>query len=293
MQGYKNCNLCPRRCGVDRTVSPGVCRAGAEITAARAALHHWEEPCISGKNGSGTIFFGGCSLGCVYCQNFNLSRGKVGKEISPERLAEIFRELEEQGAHNINLVTPTHFTPSIIAALNIYRPAVVVYNCGGYEAPETLKRLEGYVDIYLTDVKYYSPALSLKYSRAEDYFTAAYEAARLMIDQVGAPVYDENGLMKKGVIIRHLCLPGQRHDSMAILEKLAELPRGSFVLSLMSQYTPWGDLSDYPELNRRLTSFEYSSVVKRAIELGLTDGYTQERRSAKEEYTPPFDLTGI
>lgn len=290
---YRSCCICPRRCGADRTVSPGYCGAGAEPKIARAALHYWEEPCISGKNGSGTVFFSGCNLGCVYCQNREISREGAGKTVTVGRLAEIFRELEESGAHNINLVTPTHFVPSIIEALDIYRPNIpVVYNCGGYESEQTLKALKGYVDIYLTDLKYFSPELSLKYSGAADYFRVAFAAVKTMLDQIGSPV-TENGLMKRGVIIRHLVLPSHRKDSIAVMEALSRLPKESFILSLMSQYTPNGALKNFPEIDRRVTTFEYRSVVDRAVELGLTNGYTQDRRSAKEEYTPPFDLTGI
>ncbi len=294
MNEYENCMLCPRECGVDRTRSLGFCRSGDKIKAARAALHYWEEPCISGENGSGTVFFSGCSLGCVYCQNQALSADGFGKEITVQRLAETFRELESRGAENINLVTPTHYTPSIIAALELYRPKIpIVYNCGGYEKAETIDMLEGYIDIYLTDIKYYSDEYAVKYSRAKDYFRFAYAAAEKMIQQTGTPCFGENGIMKSGVVIRHLVLPGLRRDSMEILNRLALLPKDSFVLSLMSQYTPWGELSSFPELNRRVTTFEYNSVVNRAAELGFTLGYTQERRSAKEEYTPAFDLTGI
>lgn len=290
---YRNCRICPRRCGADRTVSPGYCGAEAEPKIARAALHYWEEPCISGKNGSGTVFFSGCNLGCVYCQNREISRGGVGKTVTVSRLAGIFRELEEKGAHNINLVTPTHFAPSIIEALDLYRPKIpIVYNCGGYESAEALAALKGYVDIYLTDLKYFSPELSQKYSGAADYFPVAIAAAKAMIEQVGPPKI-EDGLMKSGVIIRHLSLPSHRRDSIAVMDALAELPEGSFLLSLMSQYTPNGALTGFPEINRRVTTFEYRSAVDRAVELGLVNGYTQDRRSAKEEYTPPFDLEGV
>lgn len=294
MNKYKGCTLCPRNCGIDRSRTRGFCGAGAVPKAAKAALHLWEEPCISGKNGSGTIFFSGCNLGCVYCQNQVLSKNGFGKEISVNRLSEIFFELEENGANNINLVTPTHFAPSIIEALDIYRPKIpIVYNCGGYEKTETIDLLSGYIDIYLTDMKYFSNEYALKYSRAENYFSYACSAAKKMIEQVGNPVYDDNGIMKRGVIIRHLCLPGLRHDSMEIMKNLALLPKGSFVLSIMSQYTPWGDLSDFPEINRKLTTFEYKSVVNCAIELGLTNGYIQDKHSARTEYTPEFDLSGI
>ncbi len=293
MLTYESCTLCPRRCGIDRRTERGFCQSGVMPKIARAALHYWEEPCISGTKGSGTIFFSGCNLRCVYCQNRDISSGGFGKEISSERLAEIFKDLEVKGAHNINLVTPTHFVPSITAALDLYRPKIpVIYNCGGYENLETIDALKGYVDIYLTDIKYLNGEYSLRYSGAADYFPRAYAAAKGMIDQIGAPEF-KDGLMTRGVIIRHLCLPSLRKDSIALIEQLAKLPKGSFVLSLMSQYTPAGDANKYPEINRRITTFEYNSVVDRAISLGLTNGYTQDRRSAKEEYTPPFDLEGV
>ncbi|MCH5186966.1 MAG: radical SAM protein [Oscillospiraceae bacterium] len=291
-QVYEKCMLCPRECGVNRYTVRGHCGVGAEIKAARAALHHWEEPCISADRGSGTVFFSGCNLGCAYCQNEKISRGGAGNEISVSRLAEIFHELEEKGAHNINLVTPTHFVPSIIEALDIYRPNIpIVYNCGGYESIDTLKILNGYIDIYLTDIKYYSDEYAIKYSRAPGYFEIARTAALEMIRQCSLE-YDGN-VMTKGVIVRHLCLPGLRNDSIKVVEALAEFPKDSFVLSLMSQYLPCGDLSRFPELTRRVTSFEYNSVVSRAVELGLVNGYTQERGSAKDVYIPEFDGEGI
>ena len=293
MDLYESCTLCPRSCGADRTKNIGLCGGGPFPKIARAALHYWEEPCISGTKGSGTVFFSGCNLGCVYCQNREISHGSTGKEITVRRLSEIFRELEEAGANNINLVTPTHYVPSIIEALELYRPNIpIVYNCGGYESLETLELLKGYVDIYLTDIKYFSPEYSMRYSGARDYFDVSFAAAKAMIAQVGPPVY-KDGLMKKGVIIRHLVLPSLRKDSMAVLGALTELPKDGLVLSLMSQYTPNEALSDFPEIDRRVTSFEYNSVVNYAVELGFTNGYTQDRRSAAKEYTPPFDLTGI
>ncbi len=294
MDYYKNCTLCPRRCGANRYIAEGRCKSPAEIRAARAAPHFGEEPCISGSGGSGAVFFSGCSLGCVFCQNQELSKNAVGKAVSPKELSDIFRRLEAQGVHNINLVTPTHFVPSIIEALEHYRPKIpVVYNCGGYESPETLDMLKGYIDIYLTDIKYFSGEISKKYSGAEDYFGLSFRAAEKMIQQSGAPVLDEKGIMQKGVIIRHLCLPSHRKDSIAVMNELKRLPPKSFILSLMSQYTPWGDLSRFPEINRRITAFEYKSVISAAQELDLFMGYTQERSSAKTEYTPKFDLTGL
>lgn len=294
MNIYENCTVCPRKCGVDRTKYAGRCKSTETLKIARAALHYGEEPCISGTKGSGAIFFSGCSLGCVFCQNQSLSKDAYGKEITIQRLSEIFRELEAQGAHNINLVTPTHYAPSICKVLDLYKPKIpIVYNCGGYENEETLDTLKGYIDIYLTDIKYYSSELSIKYSGVSDYFSVAFRSAKKMIEQVGSPVLDNGGIMQKGVIIRHLCLPSCRKDSIAVLREIKKLPQGSFLLSLMSQYTPWGDLSKYPEINRKITTFEYESVIKEAVTLGLTQGYSQEKNSVGKEHTPTFDLTGV
>ena len=291
------CNLCPRRCGANRITRPGFCRCGRRAKVARAALHHWEEPCISGSRGSGTVFFSGCNLRCCYCQNSRISDGGFGKEISDGRLAEIFLELQDKGAHNINLVTATPFILPVLRALESVRSRLhipVVYNCGGYERVETIRALSGAVDIFLPDLKYYSPELSQAYSQAADYFEAASAAVREMVAQAGAPVFGPDGLMRRGVIIRHLVLPGARKDSLRILRWIREnLPGGQYLLSLMSQYTPYIPLPEHPELNRWITSFEYESVVEEAVRLGLTDGFMQERSSAREEYTPPFDLEGV
>lgn len=291
------CNLCPRQCGADRSIEKGCCGCGGQIKAARAALHLWEEPCISGSRGSGTVFFSGCTLMCRYCQNHEISHGGIGKEISEERLAEIFLVLQEQGAHNINLVSATPYIPWICRALDMARSALhipVVFNCGGYERTETIRALAGYADIYLPDIKYLSSKLSQRYSGVKDYFEIAAEALREMIDQTGGMQYDSEGLLQKGVVIRHLVLPGARRDSIAVLQWLAaNLPRDKFILSLMSQYTPTAHTRSYPEINRRITSMEYDSVVAEAARLGLTNGFMQQRSSASEAYIPPFDLEGI
>lgn len=291
------CNLCPRQCGADRSIEKGCCGCGGQIKAARAALHLWEEPCISGSRGSGTVFFSGCTLMCRYCQNHEISHGGIGKEISEERLAEIFLALQEQGAHNINLVSATPYVPWICRALDMVRPALhipVVFNCGGYERTETIRALAGYADIYLPDIKYLSSELSQRYSGVKDYFEIAAEALREMIDQTGGMQYDRGGLLQKGVIIRHLVLPGARRDSIAVLQWLAaNLPRDKFLLSLMSQYTPTAHTRSYPEINRRITTMEYDSVVAEAASLRLTNGFMQQRSSASEAYIPPFDLEGI
>lgn len=315
-----HCTLCPRRCAADRTVQQGLCGGGAQVKLARAALHLWEEPCLSGvaaqavcapvlgdavspeeaaKRGSGTVFFSGCPLGCCYCQNYRISAQNEGVTVSVERLAAIFLELQAQGAYNINLVSATQYLPWVLAALRLARPALripVVYNTGGYETPEALAALDGFVDIYLTDIKYVSPALSALYSGADDYFSVASAAARAMLLQTGAPCFDAEGMLQRGTIIRHLALPGAVADSKAVLDFLSTLPRGSFLTSLMSQYTPcYKARTDarYKALARRISTWEYRQVVNYAIDLGLTDGYMQEKSSAREEYTPAFDGEGV
>lgn len=297
---YLSCELCPRRCMVNREEAVGFCRCGTAPRIARAALHLWEEPCISGIRGSGTVFFSGCTLKCCFCQNYSISSEGFGKDITVRRLADIFLELEEKGAHNINLVTPTQYVPSILSALDLVRHRLsvpIVWNSGGYERLETLKLLEGYVDIYLPDLKYKSSALSRRYSGAADYFDVASEAVSAMIRQTGAPVLkEEDGctLMKRGVIIRHMVLPGQKEDSKQLLFWIRDhLPQDHFFLSLLSQYTPFYRSREFPEINRRITSYEYNQVLDCAIRLGLTKGFMQEKSSAKEEYTPPFDLEGV
>lgn len=298
MERLKNCTLCPRDCRIDRFSSTGFCKATPNPKIARAALHHWEEPCISGNKGSGTVFFSGCNLRCVYCQNFEISQRGFGKEVSVERLSEIFTELFEKGAHNINLVSPTPYVPQITAAIKKVKHIVkipFVYNTGGYETPETLESLRGIIDIFLTDIKYKDAVLSQKYSKAPDYFDISLSAAKKMIDICRKPQFDENGLLKSGVIIRHLVLPGCRKDSIEILKEIAnELSPDSFILSLMSQFTPdFNILANYPELCRRITSFEYNSVIDAATFLGFKAGYMQEKSSAEKKYTPPFDLSGV
>lgn len=287
------CILCPRQCGVDRTERVGYCGSGSLPKVARAAKHHWEEPCISGTEGSGTVFFSGCTLGCVFCQNREISRGGTGREVTIEHLADIFKRLEGQGVHNLNLVTPTHFTPQILQALELAKPTVpVVMNCGGYERVETLRQWEGKVQVYLPDLKYFSPELSARYSAAPDYFAVASKAIMEMHRQQPQLVW-EGDLLKSGLIIRHLVLPGCMKDSLKVLDFLDKnLPKDSFLLSLMSQYTPTENCKQFPEINRRVTTYEYRKVADRAAELGFS-GFAQDRRSAKEEYTPPFNLEGV
>ncbi len=294
---YEHCTLCPRRCGADRQNGVGYCGMGAVPTAAKACLHKWEEPCIAYRNGAGTVFFSGCSLHCVYCQNNVISRELYGAQTSADGLADIFLRLQEQGADNIELVTPTHFLPDIIAALEKVKPRLtvpVVYNTGGYELAETIRRLDGLVDVYLPDIKYFSPELSARYSNAPDYFEHASAAVTEMIRQAGDLNYNEAGGLLKGTIIRHLVLPNCRHDSIKIMEWIAEHSTSEQMLvSIMNQYTPFDFIPDsFPELKRRVTKMEYNSVVRRAAELGL-NGFTQEKSSADAQYVPDFDLSGI
>lgn len=265
---------------------------GHQAMAARAALHHWEEPCISGTRGSGTVFFSGCTLRCCFCQNHTISRGNLGTELTPDLLAQIFLNLQNQGAHNINLVTATHFLPSVIEALDLVgekRTIPIVYNCGGYEKKETIEALKGYVDLYLPDFKYMDDTLALSYSEAPNYFQNAAAAITEMIAQTGSPVFDREGIMKKGVLLRHLVLPGHKDDSIRLLHWISQnLPKDGFYISLLSQYTPLYQSSQFPKINRRLTTYEYDKVVETALSLGLNQGFIQEKTSAGETYIPPF-----
>jgi putative pyruvate formate lyase activating enzyme len=364
---YQDCTLCPRNCHADRISGSGFCGVGAGLKVAKAMLHQWEEPCIAGTHGSGAIFFSGCTLRCIYCQNHDISHKCFGKEISTERLKEIIFELQNQGAETIEFVTASQYIPTLAAVLGEIKKDIAVptvFNCGGYESARSLRMLDGLIDIYLPDVKYYSDELAVRYSSAPHYYETALSAVREMIRQVGEPCYaapkqnltheseraedrsvagqdrenedigiaaqagrnkafenaesmtndasvrcdtpdkspkaDEvNGnaaagsILRSGVIIRHLVLPNCRQDSISLLKGLAsELGRNNFLISLMSQYTPFYKAKEIKELNRRVTSFEYDSVLQCAVELGL-DGFMQERSSAKEEYTPDFDLSGV
>lgn len=294
------CTLCPRMCGADRAAGErGYCGMGAELTAARAALHYWEEPCISGESGSGAVFFSGCVMRCAYCQNYGISSENNGKVITVERLAEIFLELREQGALNINLVNPTHFVPQIISALELSKARgldiPIVYNSGGYERVETLKMMEGLVDVYLPDVKYFSEELSRSLSSAPRYFDTAMAAVEEMVRQTGAPALSEDGILKRGTVVRHLVLPNCYKDSIEVIKRVGERFGGRILFSLMSQYTPFGRVKTDPalsKLNRRITTFEYRKALDAVIDAGL-EGYMQEKSSAREEYTPEFDLTGL
>ena len=287
------CNACPRKCGVDRSKKHGFCGAGESFVVARAAKHFWEEPPISGTNGSGAVFFSGCNLRCVFCQNFEVSRAKCGKEITDERLTEIFDSLISEGAHNLNLVTATQYSERLSEMLRDYHsPVPVVYNCGGYESLETLRRLEGLIDIYLPDLKFFDPERSLRYCGAADYFETASAAILEMRRQQPEDVF-EDGLMKKGLIIRHLVLPKNVNQSRRIFEWIKENLGAKTYISLMAQYTPCGELESFPELQRRITRREYEKAVCSLEDLGFENVFLQELDSAAEQFIPAFDLTGV
>lgn len=295
------CDLCPRKCLVDRKKGEkGICGQTENLKVARAALHFWEEPCISGDAGSGAVFFSGCPLHCVFCQNENIANGTVGKEISLERLVDIFLELQEKRANNINLVTPGHFVPQIVKALDQARreglTLPVVYNTSSYETVDTIKMLEGYVDIYLPDFKYMSPVLSKKYSHAPNYAQVAKAAIAEMVRQTGKAVFvngDEDNLILRGTIVRHLTLPGCMEDSMQILKYLHDTYGDKIYISIMNQFTPLSNLEKYPELNRRITDEEYETLVDYAIDIGIENGFIQEGDTAEESFIPAFDCEGV
>lgn len=296
---WTSCTLCPRNCHANRKNKnslTGICHEANHLRLARAALHFWEEPCISGEQGSGTIFFSGCTLRCVFCQNHSIADGSVGKEISQQRFVQILLELQQKGANNINLVTPTHFVPLIIDGIQQARSQglhlPIVYNTSGYESIETLQLLDGIVDIYLPDLKYYSSTIAQKYSFAGDYFSVASRALQEMYRQVGDPVFDANGIMQKGMIVRHLVLPGCTNDSKAVIQYLYQTFHDHIYISIMNQYTPMPQ-SQYPELNRKVTEEEYTEVVDYAIELGVENGFIQEGETADESFIPAFDYEGI
>lgn len=298
MNKYENCLLCPRKCGINRAAGQtGVCGVSAEIRVARAALHYWEEPCISGEKGSGAVFFSGCSLHCVFCQNREISDGKAGKIISKERLRDIFLELKAKGANNINLVTPGQYIPDIVWAVRDARrygmELPIVYNTSGYENADELKQLEGIVDVYLPDFKYMDSALSAKYSRAKDYPSVAKQAISEMVrQQPGVVIDDATGLIQKGVIVRQLLLPGHVNDAKAILKYLHDTYQDSIYISMMSQFTPIA-LKDYPEINRTVTRREYERLIDYAIKIGITNAFIQEGDVAKDSFIPAFDCEGV
>ncbi|HEX9059765.1 MAG TPA: radical SAM protein [Clostridia bacterium] len=288
------CGICPRNCKVNRIKNKGYCRVHALPVVAKACLHMWEEPCISGSRGSGTVFFSGCNLKCVYCQNHDISQECFGKEVPTSHLGQIFLRLKDKGAHNINLVNPTHYTDAIKECLDTINglDIPIVYNSNGYESITTLRSLEGYVNVYLPDFKYIDNETALKYSNAENYFEIAAQAITEMYRQVGPPVLDEEGIIKKGLIIRHLILPGMASMSIKILDFIKENLPGAAV-SLMSQYTPYYRCEEFPEINRRITRREYEKVVNHFLKLDFENGYIQERDSASEKYIPDFNLEGI
>ena len=297
---YEECTQCPRMCRKQRiegnTASYGYCQVSVLPKVARAALHFWEEPCISGEEGSGTVFFSGCNLRCVYCQNVEIAAGVRGKTISIQRLSEIFLELQEKGANNINLVTPSHYYPQIKEALLLIKEKLhipVIANTSSYDSVEALREMEGLIDIYLADYKYVSPTLAAKYSHAEDYPKVAAKALQEMFRQVGKPVFDQEGHMKKGMVIRHLLLPGCLWDSKAVLNYLYSTFGDAVLISIMNQYTPLPHIKQYPELNRWITEEEYEELVDYAIELGIENGFIQEGGTAEESFIPAFDGEGV
>lgn len=298
MNKYENCLLCPRKCGINRsTGQTGVCGVSSEIKVARAALHYWEEPCISGKRGSGAVFFSGCSLHCVFCQNREISDGKAGKLISKERLSDIFMELADKGANNINLVTPGQYIPDIVWAVNDAKSRgmklPIIYNTSGYENVTELKLLEGIVDVYLPDFKYMDSTLSARYSRAKDYPSVAKQALSEMVRQQPDVVIDNaTGLIQKGVIVRQLLLPGHVNDAKAVLKYLYDTYHDHVYISMMSQFTPIA-LKDYPEINRTVTKREYERLVNYALEIGITNAFIQEGDVAKDSFIPAFDCEGV
>lgn len=298
MNKYENCLLCPRKCGINRrTGQTGVCGVSSEIKVARAALHYWEEPCISGKRGSGAVFFSGCSLHCVFCQNREISDGKEGKVISKERLSDIFMELTDKGANNINLVTPGQYIPDIVWAVNDAKSRgmklPIIYNTSGYENVTELKLLEGIVDVYLPDFKYMDSTLSAMYSRAKDYPSVAKQALSEMVRQQPDVVIDDvTGLIQKGVIVRQLLLPGHVNDAKAVLKYLYDTYHDHVYISMMSQFTPIA-LKDYPEINRTVTRREYERLVDYALEIGITNAFIQEGDVAKDSFIPAFDCEGV
>lgn len=290
----EKCNLCPRSCGVDRKKGFGFCGVSDTVKIARAMLHFGEEPVISGEKGSGAVFFSGCNMRCVFCQNYKISHLCFGKEITVERLGDIFLELQEKGAENINLVTATHYARQAVKALELVKDRLfipVVYNCGGYEKTETLKMLEGLIDIYLPDVKYYDDSISMKYSSAAGYFETAFAAVEEMVRQTGKYFIDGGGLMKRGVIIRHLILPSCYKDSIMLFKSLVKF-KDMVLISLMRQYYPCAEAEGFPEINRKLTTFEYRKVLDECERLGF-DGFMQEKGADNEEMTPDFDLSGV
>lgn len=294
----EKCSLCPRMCGTDRAAGQkGFCGGGNLVRVARAALHYWEEPCISGESGSGTVFFSGCTMRCVFCQNKEISRGEAGKEITVDRLAEIYLELAAKGANNINLVTPMHYAPQITAALDIAREngltLPIVWNTGGWERRESIAAVRDYADIWLSDFKYFDSSLGESLSKAPNYFSVAAAALDQMVKQTCEPVFDENGMMRRGVIVRHLMLPGHLDDTKNVLRFLYENYGDSIWISIMNQYTPMCSDPRFPELSRTVSDEEYNEAIDFACELGIENAFVQEGGTVGESFIPPFDLSGV
>ncbi|WP_243120199.1 radical SAM protein [Caloramator sp. E03] len=292
-----SCNVCPRCCDVDRNNTLGYCRVGNNVKVAKVFLHFWEEPCISGDRGSGTVFFTGCNLSCVFCQNYEISQEGKGKEITIDRLCEIFLELQEKKAHNINLVTPTHYTmqirEAIIKAKSLGLNIPIIYNSNGYEKIETLKLLEGIIDVYLPDIKYYDEKYSMRYSKAPRYFYYASNALLEMYRQVGSPKFDDNGIIRKGVMIRHLMIPGLLFDSKKIVDWVLKNLPNDIYFNIMSQYTPMHKAQYYPEINKKINKKHYEAIIEYAMSIGLKNGYFQDYDSSTKEYVPNFDFEGV
>ena len=297
MYNIKSCSLCPRMCNANRLKAKGYCMGGDKARLALVSRHMWEEPSISGTKGSGTVFFSGCNMRCVFCQNHDISHAPYGIEVSDERLAEIFIEQQNRCVHNINLVSGGHYVPNIVNALNIANKnglkIPVVYNSNGYETVNALKMLEGLIDVYIPDIKYYDSAAAVKYSSAPHYFETALAAVKEMYRQTGKNIFDGDGIMQKGVIIRHLVLPGLKNDSKRIIDVIKENFGNNVYVSVMSQYTPVFKAADFKEINRRITTYEYETVTEYFLDIGLKNGYMQKRTSATSDYTPNFDLSGI
>lgn len=294
----KNCMLCPRNCGINRLEGNiGYCKSNKNVKIARVSLHNWEEPCISGKNGSGTIFFSNCNLRCVFCQNHEISSEGLGKEVSIERLSEIFIEHQKRGAHNINLVTPTHYVPQIVEALDLAKRKglhiPILFNTNGYENIETIKLLKGYIDVYLPDIKYFNDKYSKKYSNVKDYFIHASKAVEEMFSQVGKVQFNNEGLIEKGVIIRHLMLPGLLFDSKKIIDYIYSAFGDSIYLSLMNQYVPMHNACNFPEINRPLSSKHYDSMIDYCLSLGVKNAFIQDEGTSSKIFVPEFDLRGV
>lgn len=292
------CILCPRNCKANRNHNKvGFCNMNYELTVSRASLHFWEEPIISGINGSGTVFFSGCNLKCVFCQNYSISHNNFGKKISIERLSEIFLELQQQGANNINLVTPTHFVPPIIEAIKKAKKnglnIPIVYNSSGYESIETIKLLKGYIDIYLPDFKYFDNKYALKYSKCNNYLEAVTTSLEEMIKQVGSPQFNKEGMLIKGIIVRHMMLPGLLEDSKRIIHYLIDKYNDKIFISIMNQYTPTNNLEQYPELNKTVDDKDYDQLINYAMDLGIKNGFMQEGDTQNTSFIPEFDTTGV